>query len=267
MDYLRAQVAELCTNYGEIRHFFWDMNVPEVNDPAVNDMLRRLQPNMVINDRGFDDGDFGTPEREYKKNATDRQVVFERPTEACNSVGTQSWGYRKNEDYYSTAFLIHSIDSMMAKGAHYLLNVGPDADGKIPDISADILREIGAWYGKTREAFGDSEPATELTTNPDVLLTRRENTLYAHIRAPARSDAVILPPLAVLPARAVLLNTGAELRCVTEMLPMCWKSQDHVLAIRGLPIDILAGTETLVIRLEFEEPLPDSASSMTEFKG
>jgi len=71
----------------------------------------------------------------------------------------------------------------MAKGGNYLLNVGPDAEGHIPGQARDILLEIGAWYGKTREAFGDAEPASALTLNRDVLLTRRANTVYVHLAA------------------------------------------------------------------------------------
>lgn len=211
MNYLQAQVRELCTQYGEIRHFFWDMNVPKFRDPSVNAMLRSLQPNMVINNRGFDDGDFGTPEREYHKDDTDRSTWFDRPTEACNSVGTQSWGYRKDEDYYTSAFLIQSIDEMMSKGAHYLLNVGPDADGRIPDVASAILSDIGDWYGRTREAFSDTQPCAELTVNRDVLLTRRGNVVYVHLKNPVKSDAVVLPPIGEEPSTAVLLNTGEGL--------------------------------------------------------
>jgi len=261
MTYLTRQVRELCTQYGEIRHFFWDTNVPEFCDPSINAMLRALQPNMVINDRGFDAGDFGTPEREYNKDATDRQTRFERPTEACNSVGTQSWGYRKNEDYYSTSFLIESIDAIMAKGGNYLLNVGPDAGGNIPAKDREILLEIGAWYGKTREAFGDAEPASALTLNRDVLLTRRANTVYVHLTTRPKADAVILAPLSSQPIRAVLLNTGTTLHASVERLPSYWQSERPVLIIRGLPRDMLSG-ETLVIRLEFSAP-PDGDNSAT----
>ncbi len=265
--YLKRQVRELCSNYGEIRHFFWDINVPQFRDPSVNAMLRTLQPNLVINDRGFDDGDFGTPEREYAKAETDRQIRFSRPTEACNSVGTQSWGYRKDEDYYSTPFLIGSIDSILAKGGHYLLNVGPDADGAIPDQARQILLEIGAWYRKTREAFGDAEPASGLTTNRNVLLTRRGNVLYVHIATPAHADAVVLAPISQEPVSAVLLNTGRPLRTSTEPLPFHWESGKRILTFKQLPRELLTG-ETLVVRLDFKA-LPDggASSAPVEFIG
>jgi len=267
MAYLTRQVRELCTNYGEVRHFFWDMNVPQVRDPAINAMLRKLQPTMAINDRGFDEGDFGTPEREYSKDATDRQTRFARPTEACNSVGMQSWGYRKNEDYYSTAFLIESIDEILAKGGNYLLNVGPDAEGRIPGQARQILLEIGAWYRKTREAFGDAEPAAELTANRNVLLTRRENTLYVHIPGRAKAETVVLAPISKAPTRAVLLNTGELLRASTDLLPVHWQSGSHVLILRSIPRNLLAG-EPLVIRLDFDGPLGgDDHGAVQAFAG
>ena len=165
MDFLKGQVRELCFNYGEIRHFFWDMNVPEHSDPTVNEMIRSLQPRVVINNRGFDDGDFGTPERDYNQDEIGTRKFFAHPTEACNSVGSQSWGFRKDEGYYSSAYLINGIDEVMAKGGNYLLNVGPDAMGKIPPLAKDILADIGNWYGKVREAFSDTEPCTGLCGN------------------------------------------------------------------------------------------------------
>lgn len=254
MEYLCAQVRELCTHYGEISHFFWDMNVPKHHDPTVNNMIRSLQPGIVINDRGFDEGDFGTPEREYNADETGRLTRFTRPTEACNSVGVQSWGFRTDEDYYATSFLLMSIDAMMSKGGHYLLNVGPDASGTIPCRAVDILAEIGTWYARVREAFADTEPCTELTTNPAVLLTRRGNTLYVHLGLPVMSDAVLLPPLAAMPTNALLLNTGDRLSCSIDVLPEYWQGQDRILRIKGLPRTALAQGEPLVIKLEFGCP-------------
>lgn len=267
MAFLTEQVRELCTNYGEVRHFFWDMNVPAHRDPAVNAMIRSLQPNILINDRGFDDGDFGTPEREYDQDSAARHVRFVRPTEACNSVGTQSWGYRKSEDYYSTSFLIASMDAVMARGGNYLLNVGPDAHGEIPSTAREILMEIGAWYWKTREAFAGTMPATELTTNRNVLLTRRENTLYVHLVAPVISDSIVLAPIVQEPVSAVLLNTGQALRTSTELLPAYWESGNRFLIIKQVPRNMPAG-ETLIVRLDFSSsPGGDLQSVIKEFRG
>lgn len=253
MEYLRRQVTELCTHYGTVRHFFWDTNVPQHGDRSINESLRRLQPRIVINDRGFDEGDFGTPEREYQAHETAAALRFVRYTEACNSVGTQSWGYRRDEDYYSSEFLIRSMDAKMAKGGHYLLNVGPDARGRIPAKAASILRDVGKWYRLVREAFGDASPASELTGNRSVLLTRRGCNLYVHVPPPAVSEAVMLAPLAQEPLQAVLLNTCKPVRTCVELFPVHWQSGMRCLAIRDLPRNRLGG-ETLVVRLTFADP-------------
>src|SRR5882672_3305396 len=60
LEFLKAQVRELCTNYGAIHGFWWDMNVDKHVDPSINAMIRQLQPKAVINNRGVDEGDFGT---------------------------------------------------------------------------------------------------------------------------------------------------------------------------------------------------------------
>jgi alpha-L-fucosidase len=251
MDFLKAQVRELCTNYGEIHGFWWDMNVPEHVDRSVNDMIRSLQPSAVINNRGFDEGDFGTPERDFDKGVDDA-AGFERVTEACQSVGSESWGYRRDEDYYSDRHLIRSIDKFLARDANYLLNVGPMADGTIPEESAAILRRIGHWYRAVQESVEGVEPASHLTANRNVLLTRRDSTLYVHLYRDPVSEAVKLKPLAVLPRRAILLNTGAPVECALDLVPSDHAEQKAYLRLRRLPVNELANT-VLVVKLEFDD--------------
>ena len=251
--FVKAQVRELCTNYGEIHGFWWDANVIGHRDPAINERIRTLQPNAVINNRGYDEGDFGTPEREYQDAQIQEDFRFAGPTEACNSVGTQSWGYRRDEDYYSLRHLMESMDTVLAKGGNYLLNVGPDAQGRIPEVPATLLRRIGAWYAKTREAFEGCQPASELTDNRNVYLTRRGATLYVHLSRPPVSEAVLLSPIRTLPRRAVLLNTGEPVEVCADVLPSHWKSEAKFLRIRKLPVDEFTD-QVLVVRLDFDGP-------------
>ena len=56
LGFMKAQVRELCTNYGDIRGIWWDMNVTGLRDPSINEMVRSLLPDAVINNRGFDEG-------------------------------------------------------------------------------------------------------------------------------------------------------------------------------------------------------------------
>ena len=253
LEFLKAQVRELCTNYGQIHGFWWDMNVPQYRDPSINAMIRQLQPNAVINNRGFDDGDFGTPERDYEK---DEAVAFDRPTEACQAVGMESWGYRKDEDYYTDRHLIRSIDRYLARDANYLLNVGPKPDGTIPPESAAILRRIGPWYAAVRESLEGVQPASQLTTNRMVMLTRRDRTLYVHLNHDPQGDGVKLKPINVLPKRATLLNTGKPVDFVVNLTPADHKEQKAYLRLMHLPANEMANT-VLVVRLEFDRPLEE----------
>ena len=251
MTFLRAQVRELCTQYGEIHGFWWDQNIPKLHDPSVNDMIRSLQPKAVINNRGFDDGDFGTPERDYDTSVSE-VPTFDQPTEACQSVGVESWGYRKDEDYYTPRHLMQSIDSILAKGGNYLLNIGPKADGTIPPQAQNILQAIGKWYHKVKESFHQTEPATNMTENQDVLITRTGNTLYVHLVKDPSSSRVVLKPIDQLPRKAVLLNTDEEVKVSIEPLPTYYQDEKNYLRISNLPTRELNDT-VIVAKLEFDK--------------
>ncbi|MBN1553391.1 MAG: alpha-L-fucosidase [Phycisphaerae bacterium] len=253
VEFVRRQVRELCTNYGKIACFWWDMNVPEYHDPSVNALIRELQPGITINDRGFDKGDFGTPERDWKS-YVNTDLAFTKPTQACQSVGLESWGHKLDEDYYSDLHLMQSIDKILAKDGCYLLNIGPKADGTIEPIHAAMLRRIGKWFEKVREAFDDVTPASSLTDNRDVLLTRRDNTLYVHLQKTPIVNRVLLKPLAKQPIRATLLNTGREIETRVDLIPNEHESQASYLRLRNLPVNE-TDNEVLVVKLDFDEDL------------
>ena len=251
IEFLKAQVRELCTNYGEIHGFWWDMNVDKHVDKSINDMIRKLQPKAIINNRGYDEGDYGTPEREYEK---DEGMAFDRPAEACNSVGTESWGYRKDEDYYSDRHLMRSIDRYLARGANYLLNVGPTGEGEIPPESTAILKRIGTWYHTVKESFLDIELASQLTINKNILLTRRDNTLYVHLHKDPVSESVKLKPIAIAPKKATLLNDGRPVEFAVDLVPSEHVDHKPCLRLRKLPVNELNNT-ALVVKLEFDRPI------------
>lgn len=257
--YLRGQVRELCTNYGEIQGFWWDMNVDEHVDPSINAIIRELQPGCVINNRGYDEGDFGTPEREDHK-GTAEALVLTRRTEACQSIDSESWGYRPHPDFYTDRHLLRSIDKFLARDGNYLLNVGPKADGTIPEESGAVLRRIGAWYRAVQESLENVEPASALTVNRDVLLTRRGNVLYVHLHTDPATESVKLAPLATAPVRATLLNTGEPVKWSITIPPRDHEQQAKSLRLRELPVNRHANT-VLVVKLEFDRPLESLAET------
>jgi alpha-L-fucosidase len=238
------------------------MNVDEHVDPSINSMIRELQPAAVINNRGYDEGDFGTPERDYQQ-GVDAKRSFDRLTEACQSVGIESWSYRIDEDYYTDRHLMRSISRYLARDANYLLNVGPTPDGTIPEESAGILKRIGKWYGAVAEAVIDVEPASQLTTNRDVLLTRRDNVIYVHLVNDPRTSGVKLDPIAVAPNKATLLNTGESVDFTVDLVPTNHVEHKPYLRLQNLPVNEMINT-VLVVKLEFDEAPEETASDVMD---
>jgi alpha-L-fucosidase len=255
MHFLKEQVRELCSNYGDIHGFWWDMNVPVFKDASVNNMIRKLQPKAVINNRGFDDGDFGTPERDYDNPATEAKG-FDKPVEACQSVGMESWGFKKDEDYYTDRHLISSIDKYLARDANYLLNVGPTGEGLIPAESAAILKRIGRWKKSVDESFDNTQTDTAMLAIPGIFVTKNKQTLYVHLNKPTVGNGVKLKPINVLPVKATLLNTGTKIDCAVNLCPSDHASQQPYLRLRNLPANELSNT-VLVAKLEFDKPLKE----------
>ncbi len=255
MEFLKAQVRELCTNFGEIHGFWWDMNVPKYKDTSINQMIRQLQPKAVINNRGFDDGDFGTPERDYD-NAANEAKGFDRLTEACQSVGMESWGYKKDEDYYTDRHLISSIDKYLARDANYLLNVGPTGEGIIPPQSAEIIKRIGLWKKAVNESFTQVETDAELVNSPGVLVTKRGKTIYIHLNRLPVGNGIKLKPITVAPKKAIVLNNGKNVDVAVNLCPTDHATQQPYLRLRNLPVNEMANT-VLVVKLEFDRPLEE----------
>ena len=252
LAFVKAQVRELLTNYGEIYTFFWDIP-PHIDDPSVNDLVRSLQPGILINDRGFDRGDFATPERTVPDG--DR---FPAMTEACQSVGAESWGWRTDEDYFSARHLMSSIDKIMAMGGSYLLNVGPDALGEIPAKSRALVARIGRWYRQVSgslEGAGVPRRSYHLRGEDPYIATERDGVTYFHFwQGLCRTAVTFLDDDLPAPRRAVLCNTGEELRLRYATLPTLL-DEDHVArrktwSIADIPVDAIPD-EPPVIAVEW----------------
>ena len=108
-----------------------------------------------------------------------------------------------------------------------------------------------------KESLEGTVSASHLTSNRNVLLTRRDNTLYVHLHTDPVGDAVKLKPLAVLPRRATLLNTGKRVDCSLDLVPSEHVEQGRYLRLRNLPVNQFANS-VLVVKLEFDQ-LPDAA--------
>lgn len=127
------------------------------------------------------------------------------------SVSKNSWGYIDNHDYKDVGDIIADLVDIVSKNGALLLNVGPKADGTIPDIEQDMLRDIGRWlavngdaiYGtRAWDSFGEgptevpeghfTDTKRKAFTAQDIRFTKKDNTLYAFLLAyPERDTALI----------------------------------------------------------------------------
>ncbi|MBQ8657846.1 MAG: alpha-L-fucosidase [Clostridia bacterium] len=252
--YIKNQITELLSNYGEIYTLFWDIP-PEMEDKSINALVRQLQPNILINDRGFDKGDFSTPEREF--DGLSDAVRFTRMTEACNSVGKISWGYREREDFYSLRHLTYSIDKIMAMGGSYLLNIGPKADGAIDELSREKIEKIGDWYQRMKGCLeGHTQDFFEYEiVQTKFLATQKNGKSYFHFCLGLDANGLIFLKYPSIPKQVVLLNTNEKLKFEIIQYP-CFKREIDgfvlcdALHIVDIPVDKLE-TEPIVLEIEW----------------
>ena len=245
VDFVKEQIREICTNYGTIHGIWWDMNVPEYKDQSVHELIRELQPLAVINNRGFGNGDFATPERDFDPEAANPHGGNHSLVEACQSVGVNSWGYRKNEDYFSAKYLMRCIDKWLTDGANYLLNIGPHSKGTIPEQAENILKDIGKWMQAVRPSFNGNFMPHLLE---DHKVIKDGETLYIHC-SNLTSSTLKLKPIKDEPKQVILMNNGEELDWTFEPIVYEKDSGEKYLRIRNIPVDQLNGPA--VIKLEF----------------
>jgi alpha-L-fucosidase len=136
---------------------------------------------VAANDRwGFDEdgktlGDFSTPERQRLPR------VRKEKWETCDSLDPFSWGYNRNlklSDAMTPNDIVDYLADVVSKNGNLLINIGPKADGTIPDYAVKTLREVGEWLKVNGEAIYGSH-YWDTFKDGDVRFTRKGNVLYA----------------------------------------------------------------------------------------
>lgn len=225
--YLHAQVSELLTRYGTIDYLFYDFTYAEERDGwrgkyphdwGAEELLaltRRLQPEIIVNDRLGIPGDLVTPEQ-YQPDAPMQRDGKPVVWEACQTLNG-SWGYdRDNVDFKTPDLLVRMLVDTVAKDGNLLLNIGPDGRGAISDRDEQTLAAIGRWMRLHSRSVHGAGPAA-FEAPPGTVLTRRADRLYLHLFAwPFRH--VHLRDLAGKVRYAQLLNDGSQI-LLTELDP------------------------------------------------
>lgn len=201
LEFMHGQVRELCTNYGKLDILWFDFSYDHMRGEAwkatkLIEMVRSLQPDVIIDNRlevsgeGFGSlaeckptpyhGDFVSPEQIIPphglRDAQGAPLIWE----SCVTMNNH-WGYHATDRYFKPAsMLIRKLVECVSKGGNMLLNVGPDAQGRIPEESLEILAQIGAWMEKNSESiYGCGVSGLD---KPEYgRITRKGNKLYIHI--------------------------------------------------------------------------------------
>ncbi|MDR1756200.1 MAG: alpha-L-fucosidase [Culturomica sp.] len=228
--YMKDQLTELLTQYGQIDELFMDFSYPGENGKGHEEwdaegllkLVRQLQPNIIVDNRmGMDHTDWGwdfvTPEQFMPQ--TWPTVNGERvPWETCQTF-SGSWGYHRDEHTWKSVHqLIVMLAETVSKGGNLLLNVGPTARGNFDDRANERLEGIGRWMKfNGRSVYGCTQAPAEYAVPQNCFLTYHpeKKRLYIHVvEWPFKS--LHLPGYRGKIEYAQLLHDGSEVKFRTQ---------------------------------------------------
>ncbi|WP_346236455.1 alpha-L-fucosidase [Niabella insulamsoli] len=193
--------------------------------PQLKDLVTRYQPEIIWPDGEWDQSDTTWRSREflawlYNESPVKNTVVtndrwgggrshggfntteygsgkasLERPWEECRGIG-ESFGYNRNEaleQYQTSEQLIKMLIDIVSRGGNLLLNIGPAADGTIPVIMQQRLKDMGDWLKINGEAIYGTMAWKEAPKSKmkDIFYTRKGNDLY--VLATAWQNKIAVP--------------------------------------------------------------------------
>ncbi len=231
------QVKYLMTHYGQIDHFYWDggwlgqsgtdrdaaffwepgqyrdPNNQWSIDPAYSDtdstgkplglmgMVRKYQPNMIVNARSGWMGDISDEEGGQTVNGPIRRngEIYQKDVTMANGP----WGYKDNVTYMSYDGVIRLLADSVVRNMTLLLNVGPDRHGVIPATVQTTLRDVGTFLSKVGESVYGTRGGPWQPVDGQYGYTYKDNKIYIHILPGYAGTTFTTPPLGADVANAV----------------------------------------------------------------
>lgn len=232
IELARGQLTELLTNYGKIDLIWFDGGDGELSNAEV----RELQPGIVMNRRNGEAGDYGDTEGKLPKKR------FNTWFETCMPAWPlRMWSYHHNYPHANAAYVLTQLSCLRGWGGNLLANVGPLADGSLPEEAYLCWSEMAQWMKHSGEAVIATYPGS-WPEKCNLPVTRSPNKAYIHFlpKLPVEIEGFpeemktltktkqVIPALpdytntAVLkdvsrPKNAILLRTG-------ETIPFQWDS-------------------------------------------
>ncbi|MFH1568953.1 MAG: alpha-L-fucosidase [Gemmatimonadota bacterium] len=206
--YIRGQVCELLTRYGQLDIIWFDGNPFRTIMPVTVDEIRALQPGILINPRLHGVVDFETPECHLPE---------ARPAgwwEGCFIWNHGGWGYSRDEIYHSTGWFLDTFARHRTWSGNLLINCAPRPDGRMPATYYRRMAAVEAWVALHGETlFGTrGGPFPEACDMPVTLSPQGD--WFIHLTT--RKGCTVTGRGA--PRRAVVHGTGKPIgwRCVGD---------------------------------------------------
>jgi alpha-L-fucosidase len=226
VKYMKAQLRELITTYDPAVLWFdgeWQDWWTEEDGQDLYKFVRGLKPNIIVNNRvgkgrqgmaGMSktdreySGDFGTPEQQIPANGLPGV-----DWESCMTMNT-TWGYKFYDNQWkSSEIIIRNLIDIASKGGNYLLNVGPTAEGLIPQPSVARLADVGTWMKRNGESIYGTTASPFATQLSFGRATSKPGRVYLHVFDWPADGSLRVPAWGKTVKKAYLLSdrkTGLE---------------------------------------------------------
>ncbi|HYJ37135.1 MAG TPA: alpha-L-fucosidase [Chitinophagaceae bacterium] len=231
INFMKQQLTELLTNYGEIAGIWfdghWDQLDNDHNKKGVSKvnwhyeeiytMIHRLQPKCLIGNNHhllpIPGEDFQMFEKDLPGGNTTgfggQEVSSKMPLETCETIN-DSWGFNiTDQRYKSVKELIHYLVRDAGYGANFLLNVGPMPNGEIQPEFKERLAAVGEWLKR----FGPTIYGTNagyIRPQDWGAITEKGNKVYVHFFKWPGEKTLLQVPYRVKSARLFANNTAIK---------------------------------------------------------
>ena len=238
-EYLRNQVRELVQNYGPLSTLWFDVPQdvgPELGKPTVA-MLRKLQPDIIINNRAYRDkggpvGDYDTPEQRVGGFNRDR------PWETCMTICRQ-WAWKPNDAMKPLKQCVQTLLQVAGGDGNFLFNVGPMPDGRIEPRQVERLKKMGAWVSKYGNAIYGTRGGP-FKPGKWGAATCKGSTITLFVMTWPEGRPLTLPPVDMTITSSKVLSGGTATveqtdEGVTVMVPV--EHRDEIATVIELTVD------------------------------
>ena len=178
----KPQLKELLENYDNISLIWFDTPMGMTADEAqeLRDWVKGIKPDCIISGRiGHQKGDYMTTGDNFIP-----RLPYDGDWEVPATVN-DTWGYNKYDtNWKNPDDILNLLLKIVGRGGNYLLNVGPMADGTVPEACVEVMNEVGKYVTENAEAiYGTTNvgiypyeiPSIEFTKRPHVVLTAKHH--------------------------------------------------------------------------------------------